>query len=110
MHARLMNIIGDEVALRVLANYCKLTLKCSEKRPCYGDPLVMGDVTVFMNPATYNIGCDREYVYIYIYVYIYVCVYVCICDVTVFMNPATYNIGCDREYVCVCVRMYVFVT
>ena len=60
IHNRLKNIIGDKIALEVLANYCKQTLKCSETRPCLGDPLVMGDVNVFLNPATYNIGCDRE--------------------------------------------------
>jgi len=53
------NIVGDELALEVLANYCRVSQQCVEKRPCGGYPVVMGDPKIFLNPSTYNIGCDQ---------------------------------------------------
>lgn len=43
---RLTDIIGNDLALQVLANFCKKTKQCVETRPCAGDPVLMGDPKV----------------------------------------------------------------
>ena len=54
----MQDILNNDEAIAVLAKYCTTTRLCREYRPCFGEPVQMGDPFALLRSSTYDVWCD----------------------------------------------------